>query len=55
MRTLVTPEPIEDGSHTSLKEKLIRIGAKIVSHGRYVLSSSPRRPSRDASSPTSCG
>jgi hypothetical protein len=30
------PEPIKDWSLTSLKEKLIKIGAKIVSHGRYV-------------------
>jgi hypothetical protein len=29
-------EPIKDWSLTSLKEKLIKIGAKIVSHGRYV-------------------
>ncbi len=28
--------PCEDWSLTSLKEKLIKIGAKIVSHGRYV-------------------
>ena len=27
------PEPIEDWSLTSLKEKLIKIGAKVVSHG----------------------
>jgi hypothetical protein len=31
-----TPEPIKDWSLTGLKEKLIKIGAKIVSHGRYV-------------------
>jgi Transposase DDE domain group 1 len=36
LRTLATPEPIKDWSLTSLKEKLIKIGAKIVSHGRYV-------------------
>ena len=30
------PEPIKEWSLTSLKEKLIKIGAKIVSHGRYV-------------------
>src|SRR5215204_4085291 len=36
MRTLATPEPIKDWSLTSLKEKLIKIGAKLVSHGRYV-------------------
>jgi hypothetical protein len=36
LRTLATPEPIQDWSLTSLKEKLIKIGAKVVSHGRYV-------------------
>jgi hypothetical protein len=36
LRTLATPEPIRDWSLTSLKEKLIKIGAKVVSHGRYV-------------------
>jgi hypothetical protein len=33
---LATPDPIKDWSLTSLKEKLIKIGAKVVSHGRYV-------------------
>ena len=36
LRTLATPEPIKDWSLTSLKEKLIKTGAKVVSHGRYV-------------------
>ena len=36
LRTLTTPEPFRDWSLTCLKEKLIKIGAKIVSHGRYV-------------------
>ena len=36
LRALATPEPIKDWSLTSLKEKLIKIGAKVVSHGRYV-------------------
>jgi Transposase DDE domain group 1 len=36
LRTLATPEPIRDWSMTSLKEKLIKIGAKVVSHGRYI-------------------
>jgi hypothetical protein len=36
LRTLATPEPIKDWSMTTLKEKLIKIGAKVVSHGRYV-------------------
>jgi hypothetical protein len=30
------PEPIQDWSLTSLKEKLIKIGAEVVSHRRYV-------------------
>ena len=38
LRTLATPEPIKDWSLTSLKDKLIKIGAKVVSHGRYVIS-----------------
>jgi len=36
LRTLATPEPIKDWSLTNLKEKLIKTGAKLVSHGRYV-------------------
>ena len=36
LRTLATPEPIKDWSLTSLKEKLIKIGAKVVSYGRYI-------------------
>ena len=37
LRTLATPEPIKDWSLTTLKDKLIKIGAKVVSHGRYVV------------------
>jgi hypothetical protein len=36
MRTLAMPKAAEPWSLTSLREKLIKIGAKIVSHGRYV-------------------
>jgi DDE family transposase len=36
LRTLATPEPIKEWSLTNLREKLIKIGAKVVSHGRYV-------------------
>ena len=36
LRTLATPEPIKDWSMTSLKEKLIKIGAKVVRHGRSI-------------------
>jgi hypothetical protein len=36
MRTLAMPKTAELWSLTSLHEKLIKIGAKVVSHGRYV-------------------
>jgi hypothetical protein len=36
MRTLAIPETAEPWSLTSLREKLVKIGAKVVSHGRYV-------------------
>ncbi len=29
--------PIQDWSLTSLRENLIKIGAKVVSHGRYIV------------------
>ena len=36
IRTLAMPKTAEPWSLTSLREKLIKIGAKVVSHGRYV-------------------
>jgi len=36
MRTLAMPKAAEPWSLTSLREKLVKIGAKVVSHGRYV-------------------
>jgi hypothetical protein len=36
MRTLALPKTAEPWSLISLREKLIKIGAKVVSHGRYV-------------------
>src|SRR5215471_9231149 len=30
-------KPIKDWSLTTMKDKLIKIGAKVVSHGRYVI------------------
>jgi hypothetical protein len=36
MRTLGMPKTAEPWSLTNLREKLIKIGAKLVSHGRYV-------------------
>ena len=37
MRTLAIPKAVEPWPLTSLGEKLIKIGAKVVSHGRYVI------------------
>ena len=36
LRTLALPEAVEHWSLTTLREKLIKIGAKIVRHGRYI-------------------
>ena len=36
MRTLAMPKTAQPWSLTGLREKLIKIGAKVVSHGRYV-------------------
>jgi hypothetical protein len=36
MRTLAMPQATESWSLTSLREKLIKIGAKVISRGRYV-------------------
>jgi len=36
MRTLAIPRTADPWSLTSLREKLVKIGAKVVSHGRYV-------------------
>jgi hypothetical protein len=37
MRTLAMPKAAASWSLTSLREKLIKIGTKVVSHGRYVM------------------
>ena len=36
MRTLALPEEAEHWSLTTIREKLVKIGAKVVAHGRYV-------------------
>ncbi len=36
MRTLALPKAVEHWSLTALREKLVKIGAKVVGHGRYV-------------------
>ncbi len=35
-RKLASPKEVEHWSLTTLREKLVKIGAKVVSHGRYV-------------------
>jgi hypothetical protein len=37
LRTLATPEAIERWSLTSLRERLIKTGARLVHHGRYAI------------------
>jgi len=36
LRTLAMPKTADPWSLTSLREKLVKIGTKVVSHGRYV-------------------
>ncbi len=36
MRTPALPKAVADWSLTTLREKLVKIGAKVVRHGRYV-------------------
>jgi Transposase DDE domain group 1 len=37
LRTLALPEEVEHWSLTTLRERLVKIGARIVRHGRYVV------------------
>ena len=37
MRTLALPDAVKQWSLTTLREKLVKIGAKIVHHGRYIV------------------
>ena len=37
MRTLALPKEVEHWSLRALGEKLVKIGAEVVSHGRYVI------------------
>ena len=55
LRTLATPEPIKDWSLTSLKEKLIKIGAKVETTAAMSPSRWPRSPCRGCCSQRSCG
>jgi Transposase DDE domain group 1 len=37
LRTLALPQEVEHWSLTTLREKLVKIGARIVRHGRYIV------------------
>ena len=37
LRTLALPQEVEQWSLTTLRDKLVKIGARIVRHGRYVV------------------
>jgi hypothetical protein len=37
LRQLVLPKPIQGWTLTTLREKLIKIGAKVVTHAKYVV------------------
>jgi Transposase DDE domain group 1 len=54
MRTLVMPKAAQPWSLTSLREKLIKIGAKVVTAGGMSPFTWPRSRCRDGCSPTSC-
>ncbi len=55
LRTLTTPEPIKEWSLTTLKEKMIKIGAKVVGHARYVAFQMAEVAIPKTCAPTSCG
>ena len=54
MRTLALPEEVERWSLTTLREKLVKIGASIVRHGRYVVFQLTEVAVPRRCSPTSC-
>jgi len=37
LRQLVLPKPIQGWTLTTLREKLVKIGAKVVSHAKYLV------------------
>ena len=37
MRTLALPEQVERWSLTTIREKLVKIGAKVAAHARYAV------------------
>jgi hypothetical protein len=55
LHTLATPEPIKHWSLTTLKDNLIKIGAKVMSHGRTSSPKWPRSPSHGKCCKRFCG
>lgn len=55
MRTLALPEAVAHWSLTSPREKLIKIGAKIVAHARYVIFQMAEVACRENCSRIFCG
>jgi hypothetical protein len=51
LRQLVLPTPIKSWTLTTLREKLIKIGAKVVVHAKYITSSWRKSLSRGSCSP----
>jgi hypothetical protein len=54
LRTLALPEEVEHWSLTTLREKLVKIGARVVRHGRYVAFQLAEVAVPRACSPKSC-
>jgi Transposase DDE domain group 1 len=54
LRTLALPQEVEHWSLTTLREKLVKIGARIVRHGRYVVFQLAEVRCRAPCSPRSC-
>ena len=53
LRQLVLPKPSQGWTLTTLREKLLKIGAKVVAHAKYLTSSWRKSPSRESGSPES--
>ena len=53
LRSLALPHEVEQWSLTTLREKLVKVGARIMRHDRYWSSSSPRWQCRERCSPRS--
>ena len=54
LRSLALPDEVAHWSLTTLREKLVKIGARIVRHGRYVVFQLAEGAVRERCSPRSC-